>query len=249
MKNMLEGKVILITGSSRPNGIGAATARLAKSYGAIVILHGKTESANLRNLASKIKCSYIACNAADKKEVVNQIEKVVKKFRKIDALINCIGLVETKPFLETTDEDWINRYKDNFLGVVHLCQAVVPYMQKVKKGRIVNIASIRGHTVPASRRDMTYSAAKAAIINFTAALAKELAPDILVNAVSPGMTETDMAKTWNEVVWEQAKSALVGRVGKPEEIAEVLLFLASDRASFITGQTIIVDGGYTIAGK
>ena len=168
---------------------------------------------------------------------------------KIDALINCIGAVEAKPFLEMTDDDWINRYKDNFLGVVHFCQAVIPYMQKLKYGRIVNIASIRGHVVPTTRRDMPYSAAKAAIINFTAALAKDLAPEILVNAVSPGMVETDMAKTWNKVVWQQAKSALVGRVGKPEEIAEVLLFLVSDKASFITGQTIIVDGGYTISGK
>lgn len=246
---MLDGKVVLITGSSRPNGIGAAAAKLAKDYGASPIIHGKTESDGLKNLASKLDCDYIVCDAVNKKKVVNQTEIIVKKFGKIDSLINCIGAFEAKPFLETTDKDWINRFEDNLLGVVHFCQAVAPFMQKAKYGRIVNIASIRGHVVPATKRDMPYAAAKAAIINFTAALAKELAPSILVNVVSPGMVQTDMAKTWNDTVWKQAKSALVGRVGKPEEIAEVLLFLASDKASFITGQTIIVDGGYTISGK
>jgi len=248
MKNMLDGKVILITGSSKPNGIGVAAARLAKDYGAKVIIHGRNEN-GLKNLASKLKTDFIVCDAADKKTVFREVRKLIKKFKKIDALINCLGTIEAKPFLELTDEDWIARYKDNFLGVVHFCQVIVPFMQKAKYGRIINVASIRGHVVPATKRDMPYSAAKAAIVNFTAALAKELAPNILVNAVSPGMIETNMAKTWNNVVWEQAKSSLVGRVGKPEEIAEVLLFLASDKASFITGQTLIVDGGYTISGK
>ena len=249
MKNMLEGKVVLITGAARPNGIGAATARLAKEYGAKVIVHGRTGSENLKGLVAKLNCKYIACDATDKEAVAKEVKKIACEFGKIDALINCIGAVEAKPFLETSDEDWIERYKVNLLGVVHFCQAAVPYMQKKKYGHIVNVASIRGHVVTATRRDMMYAAAKAGVITFTSSLAKELAPDITVNAVSPGMVETDMAKTWNETIWQQAKSALVGRVGKPKEIAEVLLFLASDRASFITGQTILVDGGYTIAGK
>ena len=249
MKGMLEGKIILITGSSRPNGNGAAAARLAKGYGATSVIHGRTESDNLKNLTKKLNCDFIACDATDRKAVSEKVGELLKKYGKIDSLINCIGNVEAKPFLEMEDDDWIQRYKDNFLGVVHFCQAVTPIMKKVKYGRIVNIASIRGHVVTTTVRDMPYSAAKASIVNFSAALAKELAPYINVNAVSPGMTETDMAKTWDKTVWEQAESALAGRVGKPEEIAEVLLFLVSDKASFITGQTILVDGGYTIAGK
>ena len=249
MKDLLAGKNILITGASRPNGIGAAAARLANDYRAKVVIHGRNETDELMNLARKIHGDYIVCDASNKKAVSAQVEKIIKKFKKIDALINCIGSVEPKPFLKLTDSDWIKKYEANFLGVVHFCQAVVPHMLKRRYGRIVNIASIRAHEVSSSTRIMSYGVAKAAVVNFTAALAKELSPYINVNAVSPGMTKTDMAKTWNESIWQQAKSALVGRVGRPEEIAEVLLFLASDRASFITGQTIIVDGGYTISGK
>ncbi len=101
----------------------------------------------------------------------------------------------------------------------------------------------------ASARGSIYSASKAAIINLVSSLAKECAPIINVNGVAPGFTETDMAKTWNETVWSQARSNLLGRPAKPEEIASTLLFLASDNANFITGQTINVDGGYEISGK
>jgi NAD(P)-dependent dehydrogenase (short-subunit alcohol dehydrogenase family) len=90
---------------------------------------------------------------------------------------------------------------------------------------------------------------KAAIANFTEALAKEYAPKINVNAVAPGFTATDMSETWNDTVWNQVKTALLKRAGDPKELAEAILFLASEQASFITGQTILVDGGYTIAGK
>ena len=120
-------------------------------------------------------------------------------------------------------------------------------MQKKGSGRIVNIASIRGYGITSSRA--AYSTSKAAIMNLTCTLAKEYAPMIAVNAVSPGFTRTDMAKTWSEQVWEQVKTSLLNRVGEPEEIAEAICFLASEKASFITGQSILVDGGYSIAGK
>lgn len=96
---------------------------------------------------------------------------------------------------------------------------------------------------------MAYSASKAAVINLTSALAKEFAPIIRVNAVAPGFTQTDMTKTFNEATWKKVETALLGRIAQPDEIAEALLFLLSDRASFITGQTLTVDGGYEIAGK
>jgi len=171
------------------------------------------------------------------------------KTKKIDGLINCAGVVKPKPFLESEDENWLTEYKVNFLGTVHFCQAIIPQMLKNKYGRIVNIASIRGHSATSTARGMSYSASKAAIVNLTASLAKEYAPDIAVNAVSPGFVQTEMSKTWNETVWNQAKSSLLKRTAQPSEIGEVLLFLVSDRASFINGQTILVDGGYTISGK
>lgn len=243
----MKDKVILITGSSR--GMGGAAARLAVERGAKVILHGKTETEALKSLAKSLNAEYIACDVADKKAVSKAVDEVLKKVGRVDALINSAGFVKVVPFIETDDEHWIESYKINVLGTVHFIQAVLPYMQKAKKGRIVNVASIRGHANMASNRGMAYSASKAAIVSLTASLAKEYAPEIAVNAISPGFTMTDMSKTWNETVWNQVKTSLLRRAAEPEEIAEVMLFLASDQASFITGQTIIVDGGYGLAGK
>lgn len=242
---MLKDKVVLITGSSR--GIGAATAKLAKDYGADVILHGKTESERLKKLAKELSAKYIVCDISDKKAVEREIARTIKDVDRIDVLVNSAGAAVSKNFFETEDETWLEMFKVNLLGTVHFCQAVIPYMKKAKSGRIVNIASIRGHQVTSS--SPAYSAAKGAVINLTSSLAKQVSPEIAVNAVSPGFVNTDMTKIWTERVWQQAKSSLLGRLGEPKEIAEVILFLASDKASFITGQTILVDGGYTISGK
>jgi len=242
---MLKGKTILITGSS--SGIGAATAKLAKEYGATVILHGKTESDSLKSLAKELDAEYIFCDVADKTAVDLQVQTLLKKIKRIDVLVNSAGIASRPSFLESTDDIWLDVFKVNVLGTVHFCQAVIPFMQKAKTGRVVNIASIRASVGTAGKP--VYSATKAAIVNLTAVLAKEFAPDVYVNAVSPGYTDTPISKNWDEKVWKQVNTALVGRIAQPKEIAEAILFLASDRASFITGQTIIVDGGYSISGK
>ncbi len=244
---MLKGKTILITGSS--SGIGAATARLAKEYGATPILHGKTDSEDLKKIAKELSCEYIVCDVADKTAVDSEVKRIVEKVKKIDALVNCAGIVLDESFLESSDEVWLEIIKINLLGTVHFSQATIPFMQKNSYGRIVNIASIRGHESTSSNARMSYSVSKAAIVNLTSSLAKEYAPNIAVNAVSPGFINTNIAKSWTEKVKKQAQTALVGRIGEPKEIAEMILFLASDRASFITGQTFIVDGGYSISGK
>lgn len=245
MKNTFDGQVLLITGSAR--GIGAATARLAKERGAKVILHGGSESEHLKKLAEELEAEYIFCDVVNEGQTKEAVDEVLKKVGKIDVLINCAGMTNSKPFLELTDEDWLDAYKVNVLGTVHVCKAVLPYMQKQKSGRIVNISSVRGYGITSGRA--AYSASKAAIINLTCTLAKEYAPDILVNAVAPGFTETDMSKTWSERVWNQVKQSLLGRIAQPEEIAEAILFLASPKNTFMTGQTLLVDGGYSIAGK
>ncbi len=245
MKNTFDGEVVLITGSSR--GIGAATARLAKQRGAKVVLHGRTESVQLKNLAKELESEYIVCEVVDEGAVKKAVNEVLKQVERIDVLVNCAGVSTSKPFIELTDEDWLDAFKVNVLGTVHACKAVLPHMQKQKSGRIINISSIRGYGVTSGRA--AYSAAKASIINLTCTLAKEYAPDILVNAVAPGFTETDMAKTWSDRVWNQVKQSLLGRVAQPEEIAEAILFLSSPKNTFITGQTLLVDGGYSIAGK
>ena len=242
---MLKDKIILIAGSS--SGIGAATARLAKEYGATPILHGRTESEELKALAKELNADYIFCDVVDKKTVEAEVQKILGKVKRIDTLVNCAGIAPRPSFMESTDEVWLDVFKVNVLGTVHFCQSVIPAMQKAKKGRIVNIASIRANMGTVGKP--IYSATKAAIANLTAVLAKEFAPDIYVNAVSPGYTDTPITKNWDEKVWKLVSTALVGRIAQPKEIAEAILFLASDRASFITGQTIIVDGGYSISGK
>jgi len=243
---MLKDKIILITGSS--SGIGLATAKLAKGYGATVILHGKSESEELKNLAKELNCEYICCDVADQAAVLSEVNRIIEKVKRIDILINSAGIAPVQKFLESTDEFWLDVIKVNVLGTTHFCQAVIPQMQKNKYGRIVNISSIRGY--PGTSGSTAYSASKAAIITITATLAKQFAPDIAINAVAPGFTDTPMSTTRaDNNVMEKAKSSLVGRVAQPEEIAEVILFLASDKASFITGQTILVDGGYSISGK
>lgn len=248
MKDELRSKIILITGSSR--GIGRETARIAsKHYGAKVILHGKTRSGQLEKLAEELNAEYIACDTGDKKAVITTVNDIIKKTGRIDGLINSAGIVRPKPFLETGDEDWIEEYRTNLLGVVHFCQAVIPQMKKQKYGRIANVSSIRGIPPLASNRGISYSASKAAVINLTSSLAKEYAPYITVNSVAPGFINTDITQFWNDKVWQQAKTSLAERIGEPSDIAEALLFLVSDRASFITGQTIVVDGGYSLSGK
>ncbi len=242
---MLKDKIILITGSS--SGIGAATARLAKEYGAIPILHGKTESEELTKLAKELECKYIFCDVSDKVAVEKSVKDILLEIKRIDILVNSAGIAPRATFLESTDESWLDIFKVNVLGTVHFCQVILPIMKENNYGRVVNIASIRANINTSGRA--AYSASKAAIVNLTSVLAKEFAPNIAVNAVSPGYTETPIAANWDAEVWKQVNTALVGRIGQPKEIAEAILFLASDRASFITGQSFIVDGGYSISGK
>jgi 3-oxoacyl-[acyl-carrier protein] reductase len=243
---MLKDKNILITGSS--SGIGAATARLAKEHGATVILHGRTEDEKLKTLAKELNCEYIFCDVGDQNAVQSEVQKIIEKVKRIDILVNSAGIAPVQDFLESTDEFWLDMFKTNVLGTTHFCQAVIPNMQKNNYGRIVNVASIRGY--PATSGNPAYAASKGAIITTTASLAKLFAPGIAINAVAPGFTNTSMSKTWTDKkVLAQAESCLLGRIAQPEEIAEAILFLASDKASFITGQTILVDGGYSISGK
>lgn len=235
---MLKGKTILITGSSR--GIGAAVASLAKEYGAKVILHGRTESKELKKLSKKLKSSYIVCEAGFEEEVKKAVGE-----KKIDILINNAGISISKPFLELTNEDWASVINTNLIGTVNFSKAVLPQMIK-RGGSIVNISSIKG--LPGRAGRAAFAASKAALITMTASMAKEFKPKIRVNCIAPGFTETETTKKdWTERIYKQIKSVPLGRAAKPKEIAEVVLFVASDKANYINGQTIVVDGGYNIA--
>jgi NAD(P)-dependent dehydrogenase (short-subunit alcohol dehydrogenase family) len=241
LNERLKGKTILITGSSR--GIGAATARLAKDYGADVILHGKSESRNLTTLAYELESKYIFCNVSDEHDVC----KKVKELGKIDILVNNAGINISKPFLDYIPQDWQQIFETNILGPVNFSKAVIPEMQKNKYGRIVNVASIKGYTT--LQGSTAYAASKAALINLTSNLAGEFAKyGILVNGVSPGFTKTEMTdSTLSERVKVQINKIPLKRMAETEEIAKAILHMASEDSSYITGQTIIIDGGLSVS--
>jgi NAD(P)-dependent dehydrogenase (short-subunit alcohol dehydrogenase family) len=242
---MLKDKNILITGSS--SGIGAATARLAKSHGANVIVHGRTLSPELEEIAKELNAEKIVCDITDREQVFAEIKKLLDKNIQIHAVANVAGAANPKSFLETSDEDWLSAYKTNVLGTVYICQAIIPFMQSHKYGRIVNIGSIRAHPQGALASNLPYSVSKAAIINITAALAREYAKDgICVNSISPGGVDTDLAKTWNAETRRRNTDVLLGRIAQPNEIAEAICFFLSDKASYATGQDFLIDGGYVI---
>ena len=238
-------RVILITGSSR--GIGAAVAKLAaQNYDMLPILHGRTESENLLRLTRELEACFITADVSDGGVVRQVIDGLIEKVGRIDVLVNCAGITGVKPFLEAKEEDWRETFNVNFFGVVNFCQAVIPNMQKAGYGRIVNVASTRSIPSMTSGRRVIYSASKAAVVSLTIALAKAYSPEIAANAISPGHTATDMFRRSDAKTQELAKNNLLGRPAEPKEIAEAILFLASDRASYITGQHIIVDGGQTV---
>jgi len=233
-------KKILITGSSR--GIGAAIARLYVENGNEVILHGKTPSSNLLNLAKDINSKYIIFDVSKEHE----ISEALMDIEYIDVLINSAGVNISKPFEELTDAEWKAVYNTNVFGLVNVTRQVIPLIQNSKYiGKIINIASIKGLYSSVGR--LAYASSKAAVINLTTGLAKELAPNILVNAVAPGFTNTEMTEnTWSERIQKQVDSILLKRMAHPEEIAEVIMFLSSEKSKYITGQTINIDGGFSI---
>ncbi len=242
---MLNGKTILITGASR--GIGRATAKLAKSYGANVIVHGKTDSENLQSIARELGAEKVVFDIGNQEQVLSSINKLIDKGIHINGLANIAGIVYASEPLDVKDEDWINVFKTNVLGIMHTCQAVIPEMQKMKSGKIVNVASVRAYAQGTLASRLPYCVSKASVVNMTVALAKEYAKDgIYINSVSPGGVDTDIAKTWDEETKQRNTDVLLKRLGKPEEIGEVICFLLSDKSDYVIGQDYLVDGGYLV---
>lgn len=232
---------ILVTGSSR--GIGRAVALLAAKNGYSVVVHGRSDSEALESIHREIPGSVKVCfDIADKESVHRELEKVGH----IDVLVNNagIGFSSNHTVYDIDDENALKEYKVNVLGTIHCIQALLPTMVEKGGGAIVNIASIRGHYSMGRMRTITYGATKAGIISMTKTLAKTY-PTIRFNSVSPGFVETDMLSSGHESLSPQT---IMGRVAKPEEIAQVVLFVASPQASYMTGSDILVDGGYGIQG-
>ena len=243
---LLDGKTALVTGASR--GIGRAVALALAAAGARVAIN---YAGNVK-AAEEVKASIeaaggtaILCQAdiADSAAVEAMIADVVKEFGAIDILVNNAGITRDTLLMRMKDEDFAKVLDTNLKGVFYCTKAVSKLMMKKRAGRIINMASVVGLVGNAGQTN--YAAAKAGVIGFSKSAAKELASrGITVNVVAPGFIGTDMTAGLPESVKEKMLTDIpLGRMGEPEDVANAVLFLASDQASYITGQVVNVDGG------
>ncbi len=236
----LTGKVALVTGGTR--GIGRAIAEALKEAGATVYITGTNEE-KTKQAAEEIGVNGIKMNVCDREEVKKVVSEIAEKEGKIDILINNAGITRDTLFMRMKDEDWDAVIETNLTGIYNVTRQVVPLMMKKRTGSIVNISSVVGFT--GNPGQVNYSSTKAALVGFTKSLAKEVASrGIRVNAVAPGYITTDMTQKIPEKVKEALiKSIPMRREGNPSEVADAVLFLVSDMASYVTGTTIHVNGG------
>lgn len=243
----LNGKIAVVTGAGR--GIGKEIALTLARAGAKIILTDITDS--VFEVAKKIEeikseAFPIKCDVSNVQQTENFTEAAIERFKKIDILVNNAGIYPQKSFMEMTNDDWNKVLQVNLYGVFHCTKTVLPGMIKQKYGKIVNIASIAGAVVGFSNL-VHYSASKAAVAGFTKSLALEIAQyGININAIAPGPIDVSEIPV-DEVIFTQlTKTIPIGRMGKPADIANLVLFLVSDMSNFITGQCIVSDGGYTL---
>ncbi len=243
-----ENQTIIITGSTR--GIGKEIAFSFAEKGAVAIIVGRNPdqaAAVAQEIQEKgYKAEGIGCDVTNLEDVLKMSNKVLDKYKSVDILINNAGITKDNLLLRMSESDWNDVININLKGVFNCSKIVAKMMLKAKKGKIINISSIIGITGNAGQAN--YAATKAGIIGFTKSIAKELASrHITVNAVAPGYIQTDMTAELKDSVKEELlKSIPLGQLGKPKDVANVCLFLASDEANYITGQTIVVDGGMAI---
>lgn len=244
--DLLANKVSIVTGASR--GIGREIALTLSQQGATVVLCGRNVDL-LRQVKEEIdavngRAIVVSGDVTQSEVVVNIIKKTIKEFNKIDILVNNAGINKRSTTLETTIEDWKSVLDVNLNAAFYFSKAVLPHMIERKEGKIINISS-RASKSPHKNATPAYGASKAALNYLTKHLAMEYARDnIYVNGICPGPIDTDMTKQWtNEFKKRTISNIPLQKLGKPKDIANTVLFLASDSCEFITGETINVNGG------
>jgi len=246
---LLKNKTALITGSNR--GIGLAILKSFAKNGCNIYAHSRNQTDDFNSLISSISKEFnvriinINFDLRDKNEIKSKIKKIIKSKESLDILVNSAGIIHGGLFQMTQISEIKDVFDINFFGMLEVTQLVSKYMIRKKNGSIINIASVAG--IDLSKGNCAYGTSKSAVIAFSKTLSSELSNfGIRVNVIAPGLTNTDMAKTCEA---KKEREALekgtkpFDRIAEPEEISYIATFLASDKASFINGETIRVDGG------
>lgn len=246
---MLKGKTALVTGAAK--GIGRAIALALASEGASVAVNYNGSREQAEQTVEKIKAvgadgMSFQCSVSDTAAAAEMVKEVIKTYGRLDILVNNAGITKDGLIMKMSEEDFDEVISTNLKGCFNTIKAASRQMLKQRYGRIINISSVSG--ILGNAGQANYAASKAGIIGLTKTMARELASrGITVNAVAPGFVDTDMTQSLSDSVKETAVAQIpLGRFGKPQDIANMVAYLASDRASYITGQVICVDGGMAI---
>jgi 2-hydroxycyclohexanecarboxyl-CoA dehydrogenase len=242
----LEDKIAIVTGAGQ--GIGQAIARKLSAEGATVVVTDLDEASAIQTADALTGAVAIHADVSDRQAVQAMADRVVQQFGRVDVLVNNAGWDKASPFVDSDPADWDRAIAINLYGVLHTCKAVLPLMAARGGGAVVNLGSDAGRV--GSSGEAVYSAAKGGVIAFTKSLAREMARhQIRVNCVCPGPTDTALFASFAGPKLREAltKAIPFRRLGQPADVANVVAFLASDEASFVTGQTVSVSGGLTMS--